>query len=920
MRAFFVPGLFMADKQKTIEIIFGGVDKTGSVIKSVGSNLSSLEQNVGNITGPLANITDKILTLDGVLAAAAVGLTAYAVKAADDFGTSFAEIATLIDAPAESLTNFQNEIQQYAEGSTQSFDEITKATYSAISAGVDYRDALSVIQTAEELAVAGRADLGSTTNALVSVMNAFGASMDESNAYADTFFTTVKLGQTTIPELASSISRVAPIASAAGITFEELSAAIATITAETGTGTAETMTALKSAISNILKPSKQASDLAAELGIQFDATALKSKGLKGVLDDVAKATKGNTEQMAALFPNTEALNAVLPLTGKAADAFTKSLEAMAEKAGVTKEAYALLESDLQLLGQTLENNVTSVFIELGKRLLEESGSLIQSLTSIFKSIGSELRLDNGVFEPLLNLVESVVQDIETKFAAIATNLPDALKTLDLTTVIQSFDKLGDSLDGIFEAMFGDIDITTVEGLSSAIQTISDAFAGLVELSAGIIDGMKPLFELLGEGAKGFHELGEDTKAAIGQVLGLAKSIDTVLPVLGSLGSGLESVGSAVLTLAGVNGITKLSGSFSGLASSLAGKTGLVGAAAAAGLGIGELINQTIEWANDGQSLGSLIYDWVHGTEALAEKTSATAAAQAAAVDAANDYAQSVTNGADALQATNDVKALDIDLLNQQAAKYLEAAKQQNSYTQSVKDSEAAQTKSVGALSLINSALESGGEAVKTAVQHTEALAKNNKSLAVTFDESGQKIVGWSGTIVKSTGALDAQAKKVDEVIKKSEAYQLKLLEIASDERIQLIKSKVELDIAKLEADTAKAKEIIKSLTTTIQSTGTLIGSLFGNLNESSGLTKIAIANQIDLENKRRQEALNMQKELTKAQIENIRAKTQSVKKGDSLIKIEASNLAPALELIFVEILKEVQVRANEEGLNLLVGI
>ena len=174
----------MADLKKTVELIFGGVDNTGGAISSVGRGLDGLVNKTGNVTGVLADITDSIVKLDLALAAAGVGITAFAVKLSDDFDTAFGEIATLIGQPADNLRDFQAQILEYSERSTASLDQITSATYGAISAGVDYKDSLELIAAAEQLAIAGKADLGDTTTALVSVMNAFGASADEAGDYA----------------------------------------------------------------------------------------------------------------------------------------------------------------------------------------------------------------------------------------------------------------------------------------------------------------------------------------------------------------------------------------------------------------------------------------------------------------------------------------------------------------------------------------------------------------------------------------------------------------------------------------------------------------------------------------------------------------------------------------------------------------
>lgn len=864
----------MADKQKTIDIIFGAVDKTGSTIQSVGSNISSLESNISSISGPLAGVADNILKLDAVLAAAAIGLTAYSIKLSDEFGTAFAEISTLIGQPASSLQKFKDDIQSYSEQSTSSLADITQATYNAISAGVDYADSLSVLEQAEALSIAGRADLDTTTRALVSTLNAYGAEMSEAEAYSDSFFTIVQKGQTTLPELADSIGQVAPLASQAGISFDELGAAIAAVTAGAGVSTSEAVTALRAAISALIKPTKDSSDLAKELGIDFNSAALASKGLEGVLREVGEATGGNVEQIARLFPNVRSLTAVLPLTGAAADEFSDALQAMKDKQDITSRSAKELELDLGKLSQTLKNNVTSSLISFGDNFSQETASIIQSLSDSFGSIGSELRLSDGAFAPLIGQLEGVFQEIESKFAAIAENLPEALKGLDFSSLVGAFDDLGKELGDNFQAIFGNVDISTVEGLEKALQTVVDAFTALVNITSGIVDGLEPLFELIGAGASEFSTLSADTKKAIGEILGLAKTVDSILPAVGALGSGLQAVGIGLTSIAGVktlgilSSITELKTLAAG-----AGKGGLIGAAlfgsAAAGAGIGTAINELFESVT-GNSIGTSIYDWINGDE-NSEALKKLENEFSDAAKAAEEYASGQGDAAEATKKTAEFVELDIEALNKDIAAKLEAKKVQTELVDVVEETGEAHEKSAGTLSVVTNELNKAAEATK-------------------------------------------------EVTKESDEYRLKLLEIASDERIANIEAKVSLDIAALEADTDRAVAIINNLGTTIQSTGELVGSLFGTLQDASGSRRFLIERQIALENENRKKALDQQERLTQAQINLLKKKAQQISKGESIIKVSAEGLTPALELIFNEVLEFAQVRANEQGLEFLTGV
>lgn len=314
----------MANTQQTIDVIFRGVDSTAGAISSVIGNVEKGAKNIQDLTRPIADVTMGVLKFEAAILASGAALTLFAVKTAGDFDAAFREIATLIDVPLDQLEGFRKGILDYAGTSTQPIDQITAAVYGAISAGVDYTNSLSVVERAEKLAVASKADLGDTLVLLVSSLNAYGKGADDAEKFSDALFTTVKQGQTTLPELASSLAQVTGLAASAGVPFETLLSAVASLTAA-GLPTSQAITGIKAALSNIIKPTAQASELARELGVEFNASALQSKGLEGVLADVARATGGNVDQMARFFGSVEGLNAVLTLTGKGADKFTETL-------------------------------------------------------------------------------------------------------------------------------------------------------------------------------------------------------------------------------------------------------------------------------------------------------------------------------------------------------------------------------------------------------------------------------------------------------------------------------------------------------------------------------------------------------------------------------------------------------------------
>ena len=180
----------------------------------------------------------------------------------------------------------------------------------------------------------------------------------------------------------------------------------------------------------------------------------------------------------------------------------------------------------------------------------------------------------------------------------------------------------------------------------------------------------------------------------------------------------------------------------------------------------------------------------------------------------------------------------------------------------------------------------------------------------------------TGTIKTQEQAMKDSAKAAQEAKEKADAYKLKMEEIASNERIKTIEARVQLNIAQLQADTEVVKAIFSSIDNSINSTGSLLSDLFGKLTQPNinSIDYFKIRDQIDKENKQRAEAFELQKKLTEATIEEIKARTQSMINGDALIKIDGAGLQPHLEAFMWEILKTIQTRVNRDGLKMLLGV
>ena len=121
----------------------------------------------------------------------------------------------------------------------------------------------------------------------------------------------------------------------------------------------------------------------------------------------------------------------------------------------------------------------------------------------------------------------------------------------------------------------------------------------------------------------------------------------------------------------------------------------------------------------------------------------------------------------------------------------------------------------------------------------------------------------------------------------------------------------------------KVVAIFDSIDTAINSTGDLLGNLFGSLTDVNPYDVAArrtIDDMIDDENRRRDEAFRQQKELTKTQIDLTNAKLERLQSGDALITVSGDGLAPELEAFMWKILERIQIEAAADQAEFLLGV
>lgn len=321
-----------------------------------------------------------------VVGAAATAAGGASGKFAIDFGNALARVNAIAQLSDDQILRVGQRVRDLATDPQvlQGPTELANSLQFLVSSGFTTANAFGVLRAASIGATAGQAELETVTRALASTMNALPAGTITAQRALDVMFETVDKGIITFEELTSTMGETLGAVGATGISFEEFGAAVSVIT-RAGIPASETMTSLNRVLLSFIAPTAEARDTAADLGVEFNLQALRTKGLAVALDDVTRAAGGNTEILDKLFGDVRALRGVLALTGDGIGEFNQLLESQRQATQGLGAANAALEKQLQAPGaalQLLKRDIESAGIAIGEDLLP----LVLDITRVLRDV------------------------------------------------------------------------------------------------------------------------------------------------------------------------------------------------------------------------------------------------------------------------------------------------------------------------------------------------------------------------------------------------------------------------------------------------------------------------------------------------------------------------------------------------------
>ena len=330
----------------------------------------------------------KDLQKYSVIATTALTAAAAAsVNMANKFNEGFSRVATLIPGATARIKELQENLLDLSPAVGKTTQDLTDGLYEIISGFGDSADSAKTLTLAAKAAAAGSSTTKEAIALLSAVTKGYGdTSLDAQKKVSDLAFTTLKLGQTSMSELASSIQKTTSSSKELGVTQEELFSVFASGTGVIG-GAAEVATKLQAAYTELMKPGDALLEAFEKLGVQTGAELIqKFGGLQGAFNALKNVADETGVAVNTLFGSAQAGSLVLYEAGAGAAKATASLEAMQNVVGATDEAFAeTTEHGVNSFGfqlQQLQLNAQKMAIKLGQELIPALQTLLKPVMSI----------------------------------------------------------------------------------------------------------------------------------------------------------------------------------------------------------------------------------------------------------------------------------------------------------------------------------------------------------------------------------------------------------------------------------------------------------------------------------------------------------------------------------------------------------
>ena len=323
-------------------------------VKTAGASaMNSLKSGIGSM---VSGAVPQAMGLMGIGMGIADTINTY-----KNFQAQMSTVQAISGASAESMKELTAKAKEMGAITQFSATEAGQAMQYMAMAGWDNKQMIDGIGGVMNLAGASGESLARVSDIVTDALSAFGLKAGDAGHFADVLAAATSKSNTSVGLMGETFKYVAPIAGAMKYSIEDTSLAIG-LMANAGIKGSEAGTALRSTLTRLVKPPKEAAAALGTLGI----SAVKSDGtikpLRQSLVELRSKFKGLTDaqktQFAASIAGQEAMSGFLAIMNESDENFNKLANSVDKAKGKAEEMNKIkndnLEGDLAYLRSSYE--------------------------------------------------------------------------------------------------------------------------------------------------------------------------------------------------------------------------------------------------------------------------------------------------------------------------------------------------------------------------------------------------------------------------------------------------------------------------------------------------------------------------------------------------------------------------------------
>ena len=327
-------------------------------------------------------ISDVIMSGLKQVGAAIKDIGVSSVSTAMSNETAFAKASTLL---TRDLEQFRTGLEDISNRTGVTFADLAESMYSALSAGVDQENVLEFVENSVKLAKGGFTETATAIDVVTTAINAYHMEMEDATHIQDVLITTQNKGKTTVGELASSMGKIIPTAQSVNFEFEQLGAALATLTAN-GFPTADAATVINSMLNELgasgstaEKAMMAATEGTVLAGKKFSEISAMGYDVTDVLSLMSAEAAKSGKSLSDMFSSSEASRAANSLLSDM-EGFKSNVEAMADSTGAAASAADTMMDTTAEKVQIAKNQIDNLTTSIAQSLLPVIGEAAEEIS------------------------------------------------------------------------------------------------------------------------------------------------------------------------------------------------------------------------------------------------------------------------------------------------------------------------------------------------------------------------------------------------------------------------------------------------------------------------------------------------------------------------------------------------------------